>query len=124
MKRGVNFSGHIHIVHALGHVALVLAAIAGFGTVVMLLWNWLMPAIFGLTAISIWQALGLLALARILFSGTGAGRFGGMGHRRNPFREKWMRMTPDERKEFMRKRPFNRGFGDDFFGEDKTGNKE
>lgn len=33
----------------------------------MLLWNWLMPEIFGLTTISFWQALGLNLLSGILF---------------------------------------------------------
>jgi hypothetical protein len=126
MKRGINFLGHVHFAYALWHVVLVLAAVAGFGAVVMLLWNWLMPAIFGLVCISIWQALGLLALARILFSGIGAGRFRGMGHHRNPIREKWMRMTPEERKEFVKRRPFHahRDFGCDFLQEDETGKPE
>lgn len=34
---------------------------------VMLLWNWLMPVIFGLPAISFWQALGLNLLSGFLF---------------------------------------------------------
>jgi len=38
-----------------------------FGIVVKLLWNWLMPAIFGLTTITFWQAWGLLVLSHILF---------------------------------------------------------
>jgi hypothetical protein len=49
------------------------------------LWNWLMPGIFGLPAITYWQAFGLLLLARLLF-----GRFG-VHHpkpmRRHPFGE-------------------------------------
>lgn len=32
-----------------------------------LLWNWLMPEIFGLTEITMWQALGLMLLSSILF---------------------------------------------------------
>lgn len=31
------------------------------------LWNWLMPAVFGLKVITFWQAWGLLLLASILF---------------------------------------------------------
>lgn len=42
-----------------------------FGLIVMLLWNWLMPAIFGLPCITFWQAFGLLALCKILFGGLG-----------------------------------------------------
>lgn len=38
----------------------------GFGFIVMLLWNWLMPAIFGLTTITIWQAFGLVLLSNFL----------------------------------------------------------
>ena len=34
---------------------------------VMWLWNWLMPLIFGLCRINIWQALGLNLLSAILF---------------------------------------------------------
>ena len=40
-----------------------------FGVVVMLLWNWLMPSIFGLKTITYWQGFGLCVLGKILFSG-------------------------------------------------------
>ena len=33
------------------------------------LWNWLMPAMFGLQTVTFWQALGLLVLSKILFGG-------------------------------------------------------
>jgi positive regulator of sigma E activity len=46
-------------------IAAVMALLLGF--VVMWLWNWLMPAIFGLTTITFWQAWGLVVLAHILF---------------------------------------------------------
>ena len=93
--------------------------IAGAGAVVMLLWNWLMPAIFGLISISFWQALGLFILARILFGGFGLGRKGmmhGMMHHgmgENPMHEKWRKMTPEQRKEFIEKRR-KFGFGGHF----------
>lgn len=45
--------------------ALALALLMSFPT--MWLWNWLMPAIFGLVKITFWQALGLNILANILF---------------------------------------------------------
>ncbi len=41
------------------------------GEVVMQLWNWLAPALFGWREVTFWQALGLLALCRILFGGHG-----------------------------------------------------
>jgi hypothetical protein len=37
------------------------------GEVVMHLWNWLLPMLFGWRMITFWQAVGLLALCRILF---------------------------------------------------------
>ena len=75
---------------------LVIATLIGF--LVRALWNWLMPPIFGLHAITFWQALGLLILAKILFGGF---------HRHSPgrrwkrdMRERWQNMTPEERERF------------------------
>ena len=42
-----------------------------FGLVVKVLWNWLMPAIFGLGLITFWQAFGIVLLAKLLFGGFG-----------------------------------------------------
>lgn len=44
-----------------------------FGWIVMLLWNWLMPEIFGLKQLTYWQAWGLLILSTILFKGIRCG---------------------------------------------------
>ncbi len=44
--------------------------------IIMLLWNALMPVIFGITVISFWQSMGLIVLAKLLFGG-----FGGHGGR-------------------------------------------
>lgn len=86
-----------------------LAIASVFSVVVMLLWNWLMPTIFGLITINFWQALGLLALCRILLGGFGGGHKmmrGGMHgmHGHNHMKEKWMNMTPEQQKEFINKR--------------------
>jgi hypothetical protein len=54
--------------------------IAVGGGIVMLLWNWLLPPLFGWPQITIWQGFGLLALCRILFGGLGRG-----GHRSRHF---------------------------------------
>ena len=50
-------------------ISLVLVAIFAAITAVftMLLWNWLMPTIFGLVEISFWQAFGVNLLCGILF---------------------------------------------------------
>jgi membrane protein required for beta-lactamase induction len=37
--------------------------------VVMRLWNWLTPTLFGWHVITFWQALGVLILSKILFGG-------------------------------------------------------
>lgn len=37
----------------------------------MLLWNWLMPMIFGLTTLTFWQSFGLMLLASFLFKSSG-----------------------------------------------------
>jgi hypothetical protein len=78
------------------------------GEVVMLLWNWLLPTLFGWRQITFWQALGLLALCRILFGGfrlAGGGprsrMQGRIGERiRERMDERWERMTPEEREKY------------------------
>jgi hypothetical protein len=74
------------------------------GEVVMRLWNWLLPGLFGWRMITFWQAVGILALCRILF--------GGHGFRRGPRRdwswrrrwaERWENMTPEEREKLREK---------------------
>ena len=69
------------------------------GQVVMRLWNWLLPTLFGWRQITFWQALGLLALCRILFGGLGGGGFGRSSSRRR-MAERWEKMTPEEREKF------------------------
>ncbi len=69
------------------------------GEVVMLLWNWLAPALFGWRQITFWQAIGLLALCRILFGGTGVMR-GTTTNVRRRMAERWEQMTPEEREKF------------------------
>jgi len=44
-----------------------------FGFVIMWLWNWLMPDIFGLTTLTYWQAVGLFILFKLLLGGCGGG---------------------------------------------------
>ena len=70
----------------LGLVAIALFTFIG-GSVVRLLWNWLLPPLFGFKMITFWQAIGILALSRILF-----GSFHGGGGR-------WRRHTPEEREQ-------------------------
>lgn len=76
-----------------------------FGEIVMHLWNWLLPDLFGWRQVNFWQALGLLVLCRILFGGFGHNGRG--DHRRRHLRDRWERATPEEReklREWMRAR--------------------
>ena len=74
-------------------------AILAFGLVVMGLWNWLMPALFDWREIGFLEALALLILSRILFGGF-RGPWGGGMHWRHRMKERWERMTPEEREKF------------------------
>jgi hypothetical protein len=76
-----------------------LAAIALFGFIVMSLWNWLVPPVFGGHTITFWQAFGLLILSRILVGGLGGGH-GDDRRGRRRMREQWEQMTPEEREKF------------------------
>lgn len=79
------------------------------GGLVMYLWNWLLPTLFGLRAITFWQAIGLLALCRILFGGFGLGRGTHRYGWRRRMGERWEQMTPREREIFRYE--FRRGCG-------------
>ena len=82
------------------------------GGVVQLLWNWLLPPLFGWRQITFWQALGLLALCRILFGGWarhGGTRSNSAIRRRIADRmadrvaERLEHMTPEERERFRQR---------------------
>lgn len=80
------------------------------GEIVMHLWNWLLPPLFGWPQIGFWQALGLLALCRILFGGFG---FHGSGRSdlRRRMEERCEHMTPEERERFRQRMRERWGFG-------------
>ena len=69
------------------------------GTVVMLLWNFLMPSVFNLPVLDLGQAIGLLILSRILTGGFRTGMIASKEHweHKKQSWEKWSNMTPDER---------------------------
>ena len=69
------------------------------GFVVMRLWNWLLPGLFGFPMIGFWQAAGVLILSRLLFGGfhgRSSRRWGGGRH----MVARWARMSPEERAKF------------------------
>jgi hypothetical protein len=70
-----------------------------FGELVLHLWNWLTPTLFGWRQVNFWQALGLLLLCRILFGGFGShGR--DRSHHKCRKASRWEQMTPEEREKF------------------------
>ncbi|HEY7475188.1 MAG TPA: hypothetical protein VH679_09275 [Vicinamibacterales bacterium] len=77
------------------------------GSVVQYLWNWLLPTLFGWREVTFWQALGLLALCRILFGGLRLGA----DRRRDHF-------TPEERERF--RHGIRRRFGFDPAANDQS----
>ena len=118
----------------LGPLALLgmLLFVALGGWVVQLLWNWLLPPLFGWREITMWQGLGILALSRILFGGFGFRGHGGhpSGVRRriadrvvdrtaDRVAERWEQMTPEERERFRQRLRERVGF-DAFTAENKA----
>jgi len=77
------------------------------GEIVMHLWNWLLPPLFGWRLITFWQALALLLLCRILFGGLGRGPRGPRGPRFRACRQ----MSPEERERFRKAMDEGYGFG-------------
>ena len=83
---------------AVGGIAVGVLFAFLFGWLVMLLWNWIMPPVFGLATITFWQAWGLVILAHLLFKG-------GLGHRHDhhpPFHKhphEWRDRFKDKLKE-------------------------
>ncbi|HLJ88382.1 MAG TPA: hypothetical protein VKZ53_16300 [Candidatus Angelobacter sp.] len=77
--------------------AVVFVGVAGY--VVMSLWNWLVPGLFGFHAVTFWQAVGLLILSKILFGGFRGGH-GSHGHWRGRMMKRWGRMSAEERERF------------------------
>ena len=91
-------------------ILVFLLFIALGGEVVRQLWNWLLPPLFGWRQITFWQALGMLALCRILFGGFGCPGSVGSNVRRR-MEERCARMAPEERERFRQRMRERFGFG-------------
>jgi len=92
-----NKHGGWRVVRFIPFAILMLVLVAAL---VMQLWNWLLPELFGLHAISLTQAFGLLVLSKILFGGWRGGghrwfSHGGYGA--------WGKMTEEEREKIREK---------------------
>jgi hypothetical protein len=83
--------------------AAAFVAITGF--VVMNLWNFVIPAIFHVAAITFWQAVGIFVLCKILFGfgRKGHGMRGGAPWMRHRMEERLKNMSPEEKERFKAK---------------------
>ena len=82
-------------------IPIFIAAIFVFAAIVMGLWNAILPAVIGVKTITLWQALGILLLSKILFGGFRGGCGGGYKNTRwKQMQEKFSAMTPEERENF------------------------
>jgi hypothetical protein len=80
-----------------------IAAFLVFSAIVMTLWNAILPAVLGVKTITFVQALGILALSKILFGGfgnRGGWKRGGGSDWKNKMKEKFGQMSPEEREKF------------------------
>ena len=90
-------------------LGMLLVIIIG-GEIVLHLWNWLLPSLFGWRQITFWQAVGLLTLCRILFGGVSGRGFHRSNYRRR-MAERCEHMTPEERERFRQRMRERFGFG-------------
>ena len=82
-------------------IPMMLFGLSAISYIVMLLWNWLMPVIFKLPNVSFFQAAGLFALSKILFSSFNFnGRNKRMYFNNHVMKEKMMNMSEEERQQF------------------------
>ena len=90
---------------AIACVCLAIGVIFLLGFITMHLWNWLVPTLFSGPVITLWQALGLLVLSKILFWGFGGGRRPGTrrAYWRARCRERFADMTPEDRDRMKQK---------------------
>ncbi len=91
----------------------VVVALTAYATVVMLLWNWLIPDIFNGSEITFWQSVGIIALVKILFLSSWGGGCGGgwqakkQRYWKHKMKNKWDSMDPETKaamkEKFMQK---------------------
>ncbi|MDR0877987.1 MAG: hypothetical protein LBN21_08040 [Treponema sp.] len=108
-------SKHSKPFYVFSGIAGFLATAAVFSTLAWLLWNALLPGLFGLPVLSWLQTLGIFVLCRVLFGGMTSGFRGGTfdrgGRKReNLFRDRWDAMSEEERQHLAEKIKRHHGF--------------
>lgn len=121
------------IVRVIKIALFVVVAILAIGFVVMSLWNWLVPALFGGPVITFLQALGILILSKILFGGFKKGHHhcghGGWRkhgdwkqHLKERLKSKMAHMSDEEKEKFKKKFGNRCGFSFDSLDEKEEEN--
>lgn len=80
-------------------ILFILAVLFLIGHVIVFLWNEILVDVTGVKPIHFWQAVGLFVLSRILFGGFRMNRGGFKKRMRGRWKERWSRMSDDERAE-------------------------
>jgi len=85
-------------------IALVLVVVSAVSLVVMFLWNWLVPDLFSGPTITFLQAVGLLVLSKIFFSGMFHKKRHAMQHKwKQDFARKMSTMSEEEKEQLKAK---------------------
>ncbi len=104
-KNKKSYLKRFHPLKIIFFIGMGIVFMALVGTVVMLLWNSILPKITGFKAITFWEALGIFLLFRILFGsirhGFGLGKK--RGSHRKKWKEKWKHMTEEDKENFKQK---------------------
>jgi hypothetical protein len=81
-------------------IVVVALALTVFSSVVMLLWNALIPDLFRGPSLTFWQSAGLIVLSHILLRGPGMRHHWMGSHFRHRMKAKLSSMSPEEREKF------------------------
>jgi Ca2+/H+ antiporter, TMEM165/GDT1 family len=83
----------------LGIILMVLVGVTVFSGAVMLLWNNVLAHVVAVSTITFWQALGLLALSKILFGGFRGGHWGRHEWKKGMM-QRWDSMSAEDKEKF------------------------
>ncbi len=95
------------------------------GFLVMQLWNYTLPSLFGIQTINLWQSIALFFLCKLLFGfGGGGPKRGGPGWRRKIMRGRQFERMSEAEKERVREYMRRRSCGWDDYQEDTSAKEE
>jgi len=98
-KKDKDSSGRFKPLKVLSIILVFTAIAIALSALVMYLWNAILPDVIGVKPLTFWKAMGLLLLAKILFGGIGKLIGSKKYVKKRQWRNKWMNMSHEERKE-------------------------